>query len=549
MSIRTVILSLVVALALGGASWYLLTRQELPPVQNGLAPGVLVLDLVSSAVTSVSITAPDGATETLRRAGQGSWNIVVNVGKPTERQWRLEQTAMQSLLTRLAETRALELPTKEHIDAGVGADSTVVRITLDNGGTRTLRLSSRPLGGRGLVEIEKTGDSPAGAPTASSAPGTSKPVLAVVDDSLHRLFRNSSPRAWRDTTAIAGIGGDIARIRLQNHDRAVVLGRVANTWALLEPVTAPVDQEMVRKLIAGLAGLGIVTFFDDATPPDDTSGLSSPVARVVIETDRNMVEEGIGQKATLNRIVTTTSELIIGKPSDGSLQRRYAALPDNGSAVVAISAAGLTQEIFDAAKYISARAIETPVGDIGGVVMTPKELQAVPVVAAPPSADAPSPAGSTVPIASPAPPAANPGPVFPAHVYRRSLEQWIELTGDKESPLDDESGKRVNELLGFFSGDTARSVELSQPPGWSELGTMQLLSLEGRPIGVLTIGAASEGGLVSKVVDTAGRPVYRLYAPGRSPQLLSSLAASLKPTTPATQPSGSGDPAADDVMK
>ncbi len=494
MSIRTVILSLVMAISLGGAAWYLLSRPKEAVAPGSIAPGALVVEIDPGAVRAVRITGPDGAEQVLERgAVAGTWFAVIGK-RGGETRWAVQATAAQALLRRLAETRAIGVPTKEDLVSGVGTEATEVRVELGGGGvgvsrTQVLRFAARTLGDRGLVSVEPM----AGADSSGKTEVGGKPVLAVVDSSLHKVLREPGPKGWREVRVFADLGSEVSRIRLANVDRNMTIGKVRGSWAMIEPVATAADPERVRQLVSMLGELSIQQFFDEQAPPTEVTGLDAPIVTITIESDR--VDGGGGAAGSR----TEARELHIGKPSDGTMQRRYAAYAKGGP-VFTIGSTTLTQEVFVPTRYIAARSVESAVGDSGGVILEP----------------VPGPEGTAG------------GGGLPARVFKRSLEQWVEIAGGKETAVSEVDGALVNEMLSFFTGEGPRTIELSEPAGWTTKGEITMLSLGGGPLAVLTIGSTGDGSLATKSVDAKRRGVYRVYSPGRTPGLFSGLAAELK---------------------
>lgn len=513
MSIRTVVISLIVALALGGVSWYLLSRPEHSAAPGAIQPGAQLIDLDPAAVKAVRIVAPDGDEQVIERGMEpGLWYVRLNGGKPSDQRWPLQLSAVQGLLRRFAETRAIAEPAKDDLANGIGREPTSVFIELDNGGVHALHFAARTLGDRGLVEVEPFASSSRAGADASNTVNRLRATLAVVDSNLHKVLRTPGPKGWRDTRVFTGLGPDVSRISLSNVDRNVRLGKVNGTWALVEPVAVAADAESIRKLISFIGELTVEQFLDEQQPPSDTTGLDAPIVTITIESDRSIIDEGVGATSGLLKTRTEIRTLWIGKPDDGTMQRRFASLAGGGP-VFTIPSSALSQEMFMPARYISPRVIDTPVGDIGGVILEPASGVA---------AVAPS------PVASPDGSAAQPAAPFPTRVFKRSLNSWLEVVGGKETPLDEESARYVNELLSFLAGEAPRSIELAHPVGWTEKGTINLLSLGGSPLAVVTIGAAGDGALGAKATDAKNRPVFRVFAPGRSPAIFAPLAADAK---------------------
>ncbi|MGE4195888.1 MAG: DUF4340 domain-containing protein [Phycisphaerales bacterium] len=454
----------------------------------------------------------------MQRRDGGEWDVILGSGGAESQRWALVPTAAHALLRRLVEARAIATPSDDDIKAGIGADATTVLIEFDNGGMQTLSLAARTLGDHGLVEV----GSASGTTTTASKADPTKPMLAVVDSSLHRVFREPGPKGWRETRVFAGLGQDISRVRMDNVNRHVTLGRVNGTWALVDPVAAPADPERVRKLITTLGELAISSFFDDAPPPTPTTGLDKPIVTIAVESESRIIDEGPGAAAGIAKTATTTRTLLVGNPSDGTGQRRYAALAADGPVFV-IDSAALSVETFTPTAYIAPSSLSVAPADVGGVVMTP-----------------PAPTGS-----APADPAAGAvAGAFPRAEYTRTLDGWSRVEPGGSKPLSDDEARQVNELLSFLQGEGPRSIELTVPGGWSDRGSIELRSLGGAPLMMLVIGSAPDGSLGTRVTDVKGRDVFRVYSPGRSPGLLSGTAAAAKRETEAASPlktPGDGD--------
>lgn len=509
MSTKAVIIALVIALCLGIGAYLVLQPAPKPKAApDAFASGERVCSLDPARVQSIEVAPAQGSLMTLQRSGDGQWALAV--ARQSTRgagAWPLEEGRVPNLLRVMDKLQALDTP---QANATMGPDAMRVTVRTDDGKSTTFLLSSRTLTGRGLLKVIDGG---AGKSVAELIAGPGK--LAVVDDSIHRVFREPGPLGWRDTTALRGVGPDVTRITAENNELKLKLGRIQGAWALQEPVSAPADVSQVAKLVATLSGLRITDFLDDGAPQDDITGLDAPIARVTAETDRRSITD---EKQTVSTR-TETQTLIVGKPADSAAKTRYARLGDKGSVVV-IAGEGLARELFDPIGYVSKKAAQTPVPDVGMLV-----IERVPVDTA---ADA----------AAPAPPA----PL--GRVFRRNLETWKEVSGASEVTVDETMGKAVADLLRFMTAENAASVSLQPPTVWKEEGSIVIGSLSGMPLETIVIGATDGPNLGVRTGGTGGKgSVYRWYPRDRAPGLIATfLPAPTKPVKPA-------DDREPDVMK
>ncbi len=515
MSTRAVIISLVVAVALGLAAYILLRPEHGRPNLSVVAIGEPIIDLDTAAVKSMRVSVPgepDQLVERVPAPASGQWRLVIS-GAAANGTWPVLPERPTGLLRVIASVRAVAEPEK---DATIGADPVVVSLTLSDGSIRTMRLASRTLGGTGLVEIDP----------APGSPSSASVRRAMVDDTLYRSFRSPGPRGWRDPAVLPGSAAEASRIRLENMDRSLVIARVEGRWRLNQPVSCDADEGAVTRLARALDGLQITDYLDGRTPDAATTGLGSPVARIVLETDRRVdAAPGTGKPDSDGMSVQTTSrEVVAGLPADSRAQTRYARLGQDGPVVI-IAATGLTTGLFDPAQYASPIAATSPAADIGTIVLE--------------AADPPS--GS----AAAAPSGVN-------RTLVRRLETWVQAapTGE-ETPLTPADVKAVQDLLVFLTKKPAASVTLERPAAYMTLGRISTRSLGCQPLGVLEIGS-SDGSSLILFSHSPGagerRGVFRVYPAGELPALLAPFAAAAKAANPApTAPAGAD--AGGDIVK
>lgn len=508
MSTRAVIVALLIALALGAVALYVSTGKK--PAAPGVIPeGARILDFDPATVRAIRITR-DGDVQLVERTGADSgWRLVIGPDNPAAPDWPLETERVTNLLRFLVSTRARAEPDP---GATLAPVTTQVQIEHTGGAWEKLELSGRTLGGVGLVNI-----------TLSDQPGK-PPLRALTDDGLHRAMMDPGPRAWRQVALFPGIGPEVSRIHLENQDRSMTLARIDGKWRLREPVGAPTDPAEIHKLFSTLSELRISDFYDERPPDPALTSLEKPLARLGVETDTRILSTDPGKAEDVGAISTRTSsqQVLIGSPSDSQALHRYAHIGTPGR-TVSIIAAGITQALFDPARYISRRTTDTLPADIGGIIIEPIESAA----------------------GAPAPPAGS--------RFTRVLDHWTqESPAGEQNVLPTEGLRAVADLLRFLTTIEAATVSLAPPPSYTQVGRLTLLSLGGAPLGdELRIGAAEGNSLVIHTVERPGSPgVYRGFPSAQTPPLLAALASSGRAAVEAkVPPKPPEQPGGDEVFK
>jgi hypothetical protein len=333
-----------------------------------------------------------------------------------------------------------------------------------------------------------------------------------VDDQIHNAFRQPGPRAWRSTVIMPSMGPEVSRIRLTNNDLTMRLARLEGKWVLQVPVAAPADPARVAKLIGTLGAMRITSFVDNAgesAPGSDVTGLETPLAVIVGETDRRVLSTDPDKPEDVT-VRTETTEVLIGNPADSAAQTRYASI-GRGGPVVVISGAGLVRELFDPVEYVSRRAVQTPSMDIGMIVLEPVATAG---------------SGAALPVAEGTPggeAATAPAPTLPTRVFRRDLDKWKEVAKGAEVSLDDTMSKAMGEFLKFMTSEEAASVAFQAPAVWSDQGQLVIGSIAGTPLETVTIGATDGANLGVRTSGLDGKgSVYRWYPREKVPPMLMS---------------------------
>src|SRR6478609_7093019 len=98
MSTRAVIVALIVALALGGAAWYITTAPRTAP--PGVIPeGARIVEFDPATVRSIRVTRPGEPVELVRRIeGTSDWELVIGSGTSGAAAWAMDTSRVTNLL-------------------------------------------------------------------------------------------------------------------------------------------------------------------------------------------------------------------------------------------------------------------------------------------------------------------------------------------------------------------------------------------------------------------------------------------------------------------
>lgn len=514
MSNRTLIIALLVTLALALVTVLVIRANRSPSI--GWVPiGERLAELDSGRVRLVRVATPTGPGQSeiaeITRDAAGTWMLSLTTrsaqsGTPTDQRWpttwRVDASRLVSALRLINDTRAAATPDAK---AALGSDPVRVEFVLDDGSSLALGLASRRLGGQGLIEVSTTAPAPAAAPSGGRPAAPAR--LAVVAESFHAFFTSPGPRSWRDPTLLPDLATGTntpSRVRLIGKESAVALSKVGSRWALQEPVPAPAEPEVIKRLLSTLEGLRAVRFVDDApgTPPTQ-AGFDTPLAQIIVERDDPGAE---GRAAGTNR-----REIVIGAAADAGGRELFATV-DGGNSAVIVASESLSKLRTDAEPWIALAASGVASADIGAIHYQP--------VAAPSTSPAPAAPGVTAPTSPPP----------QATLYSRDLDGWSETRpdGSKVKQSSDRAGQ-IAALLAFVNATPARSVTLSEPPGYAPAGTLTLRSGTSEPLEELAVARAAQAGIVLKT----GR-VFRVYP--QPPELLRVLLGVADATAEPVQP-------------
>lgn len=507
MSSKSTVVWLLVAVVLGVAAVLLLRTSGTGNGSPGatLAVGDRVLHVDQTRLESIRILHADGSAELLERAASGGAEWVMQVApaglvaadaakRPA---WPVPTSRVQALVRQLND---VQVRATAGSDASLGARPTTVTINTEGSPPIVVKLADQSVAGKALVEVTEPAS---GAPTGSGGPVGEKErtVRAIVDDTIHLLFRNNAAREWRDRTALFGAGLDASRIRLENSKGTKLsLGKVMGEWSVREPWSAPADPAAVQRLLSAVTSIQIVDFLDQGVQAASTQ-LDKPAATLTLETDRHEPETTSGRPGAT---VADKRTLDIGGAADSAGSRLFAKV--DGERTVVIDARAVADLKLDPALYARPFPTRLNAADIG-----------------------------TIAIERTAPDAAVPG-----SVYRRELERWKQVRPDgQEVLLPDADTRPVIALLGFICGPASgvaptpsaggpplgpTAIAGEAPENLRPLGRIKILSLSGAPLNTLEVGSARPGTITVRTDS-----VYRTFALDRVPSLIGEFAQTVHP--------------------
>ncbi len=499
MSSKSTVVWLLVAVVLGVAAVLLLRKSGADGGSHdgaALAIGDPVMHVDPARLENVLIVHADGSSETLKRSNVGAAEWVMQVeaaglsGDPAKQPWWPVPTSrVQALVRQLNDVRVRANAGK---GASLGSRPTSVTMSMKDSPAIVVKLADQSVGGKAFIEV------------AESVDGKVRENQAIVDDTVHLLFRDNAPRKWRDRTALFGAGLDASRVRLENNKgTTLALGRVQGEWSVREPWSAPADPAAVQRLLAAVTSIQIVDFLDQGVP-SATTQLDKPAATLTLETDRH----GTGDKGAA---AVDTRTLAIGGAADSAGTRLFARI--DGERTVVIDARAVADLKLDPALYAWPFPTRLNSADIG-----------------------------TIAIERTSPHAAVPG-----CVYRREMDRWKQVRLDgREVLLPDADTRPVIAMLGFICGPATGATSTQSPPpaagtpslgpiaitgeapeGLVSLGRIKILSLSGAPLDTLEVGQSRPG-----TITVRTNSVYRTFALDRVPSLIGEFAQSTPPPAP-----------------
>jgi hypothetical protein len=416
MSRATVVITLVLALGLAVAAYFLLGQRGGEP--DGRTTRT-VLGLNPAQTIELSITRPSGRIERIARIDDaGNWVLTIEgPGSGVGRTWPVTAPQVRGML-RILSTLTADQATGE----APGADAVKIGVTQDDGAIRAITLGMKPLSGRVVARVE--------------GPGTTGGTYLVRAD-LAEAVAEAGILAWRDAALLRGLGPDVSRIELRGAGGSLTLARTQGRWGLLAPVRALAEEEAIGRLVGRLAAAKAVDFLDRGVP--DQTGLDAPASVARIETTT---------RDPSGRAIVRTQELRVGRAADMAGSRVFVAALEmmndqpRGDPLIAVAGAEpLAAITTDPSAYIAR--VATPFGpdDVGAVLARPHT------------------GGS--------------------RTFTRTLDGWISPAADgATTPLPKPSAGALDALLKLLCATPADSILLAAPEGLPAV-SVELRSLGG----------------------------------------------------------------------
>lgn len=453
---RTALIVALVVLALLSAALALVALRPAPRSAQAAAPRLA--DFADDRLDRLTIL--DGTPLEIRRGPMPdlwlmSEGAAGSQGGPV---WPVPASRVRGLLRLLGE--ASTAPAAAPGPAEPPAASAEFRLV--DGGVRTLRVLGTPIAGRATVAVETS----AGAASTVSAPAD------VVG-----LLRRDSVLEWRSAAALPAGSAGASRLGVAPPGgAAILLGRVGDRWALLEPAAAPADAPAVASALRALDEILITRFRQEAPPA------GAPGGAVTVEADqqffdaaglvrRTLVQrfEVVGSAGPESAIVRCTGLL---RAPDGTLTSLWSFLGDaRPDAVSRIPSAP--------SAYVSRVASGVARADVAGLSWTVNDRAAS---------------------------------------FRRDLESWLRRSPSGDAPATPDAVAQLQRLLELLTAARADRVLDAGTP-FEPAVALTVLDARGEPLEMVELAllapeqgqpavAARSSGVVRVYTGPGARPVF-----------------------------------------
>ncbi|HCT45108.1 MAG: hypothetical protein CMJ35_01510 [Phycisphaerae bacterium] len=279
MSIRTLLIWIIIAGMLGGAAVFV--RQKHIAALGEQEVVWVGLEFDPAGVISLSVEGEGGSVEIQRDADsidqwRGAWSNGVSWGLASNR----VRAGLRSLATarvRLSDEAVMNSPDR----------TTTVRSR--DGSIITLSIGSDRLGGRVPVRVEQRDESGA----------IERVVDGWLDTALVDSFTSDVVLGWRDDRLFDMAASSVSQLRLSADKHAVSLLRTPNGWVIDDPIEVHANREKVDELVRSLLSVQAQRFIDEEID-EATSGLSKPLARIMVGDEASGSSLTIGTRADIN---------------------------------------------------------------------------------------------------------------------------------------------------------------------------------------------------------------------------------------------------------
>ncbi len=307
-----------------------------------------------------------------------------------------------------------------------GAGLTLETVTLDEplavmtlewaGGRKTIRFGRQGVAGRAYLQLDD------------------EPVIRIVEQDLHTLAVEQSPREWRDRMLFREVGVESRRISRDVGDDKLTLERDRRTWTMREPTRTRLDREALDEFFNALGSARAKAFISDQPRDLSRFGLAPPVARLDVVTEQAQFDGDGESEPDLEEITQT---LLIGSPAGGGTQDRFAMI-EGRPVVMRVDAATLGVLFVNAVNLIDPTASGEIAADIKSMRITGPDGE---------------------------------------FTLTRDMEDWIAPDWDDHTvPAD-----AANQLLETLTERAAERLGIQQYPHEMEVATVTLYGFGGTP--------------------------------------------------------------------
>lgn len=468
MSKGPVIAVLILALVLGGATFFVLKRPAVAPPPQPIA---WLAGLDANQIRSIQVEwgTKEPAINLMKDGTTGEWLLTRAGSSP----WPVRVELLRPFLRLLNDIAKVDAETGARKPAG---GTTVTFALLDNT-SRTIRVGDSPLGGKVLAAIDDV----------------KEPRLVQIDDGIRKMLFPQSLLAWREARLIPRSGVEPSRITLETAKGRILLARVLGRWAISTPIVCPASDDTLKSLIRQIASMRGERLLDDVAANSPIVGADAPIATIRFESDLRIPSGDTVERRTL------VEKILVGKPADMSGQSFYASVsasmldpttndesPLWGPATMTISKEKLDTILVDPSLYASKRAIAIPGADVNAVTLW---ANSKPFTTEPDGPLTPS-AGATK--------------------FRLSARGWGVLdSAGAAKPLEGTEAAGIAGLVRAL-GDVDSAAVGTQPSAEiSSLAACLVEGVGGAGSTTVELGSASDGGRAILIVRTG--KVVRVY--------------------------------------
>ncbi len=302
MRIRTVLIWFVVAGLLAAA--VAASRSGGPGAANPTEPSASApwtIPLDPARVDRLSL-ATDGAERFAAErlaTGVDRWSLAWNTGAGS---WTADPERVRAAIRLLASTPVTPSPDETE------TLTPVATVTLRDADGRSIDIgfSDRASGGQVPVVVDVRNEQDI----------AERRVVGRLPASTFDAFVRTPWTAWRSTPLFDAVTANARSVEIVAGPHAVRLQRGARGWAITRPYALEADAEEVERTLNAIASLQAARFVDTA-PPDNATGLDTPIASIGVETDAGIrsLDLGAGTDGQGNtifaRITTPTATSIV----------------------------------------------------------------------------------------------------------------------------------------------------------------------------------------------------------------------------------------------